>query len=167
MKSRPALGQIGVLLILVLLCTGCGWYSPKSGRTALVSSIGIPLMENQTPEYGLAEQLTSGVTDGLIAENVIDVVDPSRAASVLKATILTYSRSAYTFDAGENVQEYIVEITVRANLVSTDGETTIWDAPSIRAWGVYAADSETEQDGQTRAIKKLTEEILDRTVKGW
>jgi len=124
-------------------------------------------MENQTTEYGLAEQLTSGVTDGLIAENIIDVVDPSRAASILKATILTYSRSAYTFDAGENVQEYIVEITVRAGLVSADGETTIWDAPSIRAWGVYSASSETEQDGQIRAIEKLTQEILDRTVKGW
>jgi hypothetical protein len=134
---------------------------------ALVDSIGIPLMENQTTEFGLAEQLTQGVIDGLIEENIIDVVDPSRAASVLKATILTYDRSAYTFDADESVQEYIVEITVRGSLMQRDQEVPIWEAASIRAWGVYAADEETEQDGQTRAIEKLTEEILNRTVKSW
>jgi hypothetical protein len=167
MIPRNRIGRMYGLCIPVFLLLACGWYSPKSGRTALVSSVGIPLMENQTTEYGLAEQLTQGVIDGLIDENIIDVVDPSRAASILKATILTYQRSAYTFDADENVQEYIVEITVRASLVSTADETPIWEAASIRAWGEYAADEETEQDGQVRAIEKLTAEILDRTVKGW
>lgn len=155
------------LCIPLLLLVACGWYSPKSGRSALVSSIGIPLMENQTAEYGLAEQLTQGVIDGLIDENIIDVVDPSRAESILRATVLTYLRSAYTFDVDENVQEYIVEITVRASLVSAADETPIWEAPSIRAWGEFSAAEETEQEGQARAIEKLTQEILDRTVKGW
>jgi len=156
-----------ILLLLVFGLVGCGFYSFKSGRTALVSSIGVPLFENQTAEYGLAEQLTEGITNGLIEENIIKVVDPSRAESILKGTVLTYSRSAYTFDADENVSEYLVEITIQARLVSAADETLIWEAASIRGWGEYAAGEETEQDGQKRAIEKLTEEIINRTVKGW
>jgi len=165
---RPSfvLRGLGLILLGLVLAT-CGFYSFKSGRTAIVSSIGIPLFENETAEYGLAEQLTEGITDGLIEENIIKVVDPSRAESILKGAVLTYTRSAYTFDADENVQEYIVEITIRARLVSVADDTPIWEAASIRGWGEYSADGETEQDGQKRAIEKLTEEILNRTVKGW
>jgi len=151
----------------ILLLAGCGMYTVKSGRTAVVSSIGVPLFENQTAEYGLAEQLTAGITDQLIDENIIQVVDPSRAESILRATIVSYKRSAYTYDAAENVDEYIVEIIIRARLVKTADDTAIWDAPSIRGWGVYSANEATEQVGQAKAIEKLTEEIINRTAKGW
>jgi hypothetical protein len=165
---RPSLFVRGIISsALIIGLAGCGFYSFKSGRTALVSSIGIPLFENRTAEYGLAEQLTEGITNGLIEENIVKVADPSRAESILKGTVLTYKRSAYTYDADENVSEYLVEITIQARLVSTADETPIWDAASIRGWGEYAADAETEQDGQKRAIEKLTEEIINRTVKGW
>ena len=156
-----------LVLLLALALAGCSFYSFKSGRTSVVSSIGIPLFENQTAEYGLAEQLTEGITAGLIKENIVKVVDPSRAESILKAAVITYKRSAYTFDANDNVREYIVEITIRARLVTARDDKTIWEAQAIRGWGEYAADGETEQDGQVRAIAKLTQEIINRTVKGW
>ena len=95
---RPLVLSLGLCVV-----TGCGMYTVKSGRTAIVASIGIPLFGNETAEYGLAEQLTEGITNGLIEENIISVVDPSRAESVLRAAVKTYKRSAYTFDATENV----------------------------------------------------------------
>jgi len=156
-----------VLLPLLVGLAGCSFYSFRSGRSAAVSSIGIPLFENQTAEYGLAEQLTEGITAGLIKENIVKVVDPSRAESTLKAAVVSYKRSAYTFDAGDNVREYIVEITIRARLAAAADDKVIWEAPALRGFGVYAADSETEQDGQSRAIDKLTQEIVNRTAKGW
>ncbi len=165
MKSGR-LVRYGLSATVLLASSSCAFYTPKPSQTATVESIGIPLMENETAEYGLAEQLTVGVTDGLIEDNTLQVVDPSRAESVLEATILTYERSPYTYDIDENVSEYLVEVTVRARLVRQETGETIWDAASIRAWGEYAA-SETEQDGQRRAIEKLTEEILNRTVKSW
>jgi outer membrane lipopolysaccharide assembly protein LptE/RlpB len=166
--NRPTLSiRTGFLLAGMLALTGCGLYTVKSGRTAVVSSIGIPLFENRTSEYGLAEQLTEGITDQLVEENIVQVVDPSRAESILKAVILSYKRSPYTYDATEYVTEYIVEIVISAKLVKASDDSPIWEAASIRGWGVYPADSGTEQDGQAKAIEKLTEEIINRTAKGW
>ncbi len=163
LPSRPLCAALLVFFILA----GCSPYSFKSGRQPLVKSIGIPLFKNQTPEFGLAEQLTEGITNGLVAENIIDVTDPSRAEGLLKGDVLTYKRSAYTYQADESVQEYLVEITIKAELVRRDGGEPLWSEAALRGWGVYSADTEIELDGQTRAIAKLTEEIVDRTVKGW
>ena len=115
----------------------------------------------------MAERLTEGITNGLVTENIIDVTDPSRAAGILKGNVLSYKRSAYSYQADESVQEYLVEITIKAELSPKDGGEPIWSEAALRGWGVYAADSEDETDGQNRAIDKLTEEIIDRTVKGW
>ena len=172
MSRHSIISRIIILGLLTFALAACGFYTFKSGRKAVVSSIGVPLFANRTAEYGLAEQLTEGITNGLIDENIVNVVDPSRAESVLIAEVLTYERKAYTFDAAENVEEYIVEITIKASLVRTADETPIWEAGSIRGWGIYAPNKdpdkeETEQDGQERAIEKLTEEIIERTVKGW
>jgi hypothetical protein len=37
----------------------------------------------------------------------------------------------------------------------------------MRGFGVYKADTEDEQLGQKRAIEKLSEDILNRTIKSW
>ncbi len=165
MRIRRSIGPY-VIAVLPLVAGSCAFYSPVPSQTAKVESIGVPLMKNETAEFGLAEQLTEGVTDGLIEDNAMKVVDPSRAEGVLEATILNYERSAYTFDAEENVSEYLVEITIKASLINRETGAPIWEASSIRARGEFSA-SETEQDGQRRAIDELIAEILNRTVKSW
>jgi hypothetical protein len=34
-------------------------------------------------------------------------------------------------------------------------------------WGIYSAEDETEDMGRERAIEKLAEDIVNKTVKGW
>jgi outer membrane lipopolysaccharide assembly protein LptE/RlpB len=124
------------------------------------------VFENETTQFGLAEALTSGVIDGLVADNQVKVEDPSTAEAVLNGRVLDYQRKAYTFDENDQVKEYLVEIWVAADLVKKDGSGSIWSAASIRGFGDYAADS-SETLGQKRAIKKIAEDIINRTVKSW
>ena len=38
---------------------------------------------------------------------------------------------------------------------------------SFTSEGIYLADSETEEDGQSRAAQKLVIDIINRTTKNW
>jgi len=157
--------SLGIALLAILLAS-CTPYSFSGGRTALIKTIAVPVFENETSQFGLAEALTAGVVDGLVADNQVKVEDASRAEAVLNGRVLDYQRKAYTFDQNDQVKEYLVEIWVAADLVKRDGSGSVWTAASIRGFGDYAADS-SETLGQQRAIKKITEDIINRTVKSW
>ena len=156
-----------VVLLLTIVAYGCSPYSFSGGRTALVQSVTVPIFENRTTEFGLAETITSGIIDGFIDDNQIKVLDQANAESILTGSIVEYKRGSYTFDETDRVTEYIVEIWVDAELKKKEGDVSVWKAERMRGFGVFKADSEDEQLGQTRAIEKLSEDILNRTIKSW
>lgn len=161
------LWSVVVAVSLTLVVSGCSPYSFSGGRTALVQSVTVPIFENRTTEFGLAETITGGIIDGFIEDNQIKVLDQSSAESILTGSIVEYKRGSYTFDETDRVTEYIVEIWVDAELKKLVGDVSVWKAERMRGFGVYKADSEDEQAGQTRAIEKLSEDILNRTIKSW
>lgn len=151
---------------LIGILAACAPYSFSGGRTALVRTIAIPMFGNETAEFGLAEALTEGITDGFVEDNQVKVVEQSAAEAVLSGRVTDYSRKAYTFDETDQVKEYIVEIWVAASLDLKNDSGSVWIQPNMRGFGVYAADS-AEVLGQTRAIDKLTEDIINLTVRSW
>lgn len=157
---------MGVCLLLAGLLTSCSPYSFSGGRTALVSSIAVPVFENDTAEFGLGEILTAGIIDGFVADNQVKILAANQAEAVLSGRVTDYQRKAYTFDENDQVNEYIVEILVAADLVKQNGEGNVWSQPSIRGFGIYPADS-SETVGQRRAIEKVTEDIINLTIRSW
>lgn len=151
---------------LTVILAACTPYSFSGGRTALVKTIAIPLFGNETAEFGLAEALTEGIINGFVEDNQVKVVDESAAEAVLTGKVTEYSRKAYTFDETDQVNEYIVEIWVAAELERKNDSGSVWSQPKMRGFGVYPADS-AETVGQTRAIAKLTEDIINLTVRSW
>lgn len=165
------------LLIFFLLFVGCGFYSFSGSSLSGLNTIGIPVFENQTLEYGISESLTDTLINLFVRDNTLKVTSEKKADSVLKGTILKYERMAYTFDANENVKEYKVRIFVAVSFEDKKHKKTLWEEKNMEGWGIYSAvaiptssgaDSiETEDMGKARATKKLAEDILNKTVKGW
>lgn len=133
----------------------------------MVQSVAVPIFENRTTEFGLAESITSGIINGFIEDNQIKVLDQNAAEAVMNGTIVDYKTRAYTFDETDRVTEYIVEIWVDAELITREDARSVWKADRARGFGIYKADSEDERLGQTRAIEKLAEDLLNRTIKSW
>lgn len=157
---------LALIVGLMFGLAACSPYSFTGGRTALVKTIAIPQFANDTAEFGLAEALTEGIINGFVEDNQVKVVDASAAEASLSGRVTDYQRKAYTFDETDQVNEYIVEIWVAADLVRKDGSGSVWTQPSIRGFGIYPADS-AEALGQTRAIAKITEDIINLTVRSW
>lgn len=163
-------------LFLAVGFSNCAYYSFSPSVSGELKTIAVPLFENQTQEFGITEALTQGIIDRFIQDNSLKVISPDRADAILLGTITGYERKPYTFDQQENVKEYIIRIYVKAWLERAKNKDKIWEAEKIEGWGTFriAGESnnsqfqpETEELGRQRAIAKLAEDIVNKTVKSW
>ena len=156
-----------ILLIPLFLLFNCGYYSFSGSGLKGIKSVAVPLFEDQTQEYGLRESLTQMVVDAYIQDNNLKVVNQKNSDSILYGTITAYLREAHTFDENENVKEYKIRIFVKVTLEETQKKKIIWEEDNLEGWAIYSAVDETEDDGKEKALEKLAEDIVNRTVKGW
>ena len=89
------------------------------------------------------------------------------ADPICAGTVTQFVRQPFTYKADETVQQYRVIITVSARLEDPVRRNVIWEEAEMVQWGIYEAETETEDQGKIRAIAKLAEDIVNRTVKGW
>ncbi|MBD3297813.1 MAG: hypothetical protein GF341_04090 [candidate division Zixibacteria bacterium] len=59
-----------------------------------------------------------------------------------------------------------MEIWVTAELARQDDTAPVWSKDGIRGFGVYASDAD-ETEGQRLAIEKITEDIINLTIRSW
>jgi hypothetical protein len=152
---------------LILYGLNCTYYSFSGTKAGELKTIAILLFENETPEYGLREDLTQGVTNLFLQDNSLKVVNEKIADSVLRGTVTKYERIAYSFDQNQNAKEYKVIITIRVTFEDAKNKKNVWEEENLQGWGIYSADTETEDLGKKQAISKLAQDILNRTVKSW
>lgn len=162
-KTKLAL----ILIVQLLFLTNCSYYSFSGSGLKGISSVAIPLFEDQTQEYGLRESLTQKLVDAYVQDNTLKVVNQKNSDSILYGTITRYLREAHTFDENENVNEYKVRIFVKATLEETKKKKILWEEDNLEGWAIYSATEETEDEGKEKALQKLAEDIVNRTVKGW
>jgi len=152
---------------LLFSISGCGVYSFSGSGLSGIKTIAIPLFDNQTQEYGIRETLTEKIAERFVQDNTLKVVNEKIADSILQGVITKYEREAHTFDEQENIEEYIVRIWVKVTFEEKKNKKTIWKEDDLLGWGIYSAQDETEDLGKERAIEKLAEDIVNKTVKGW
>lgn len=161
-KALPILIAASFLLVI-----SCGVYTFSPSALGGIKTIAIPLFENQTLQGGIAEKLTDGLAAAFVSDNTLRVVPEGRSDSILRGSVVSYDREAYTYNEAEQVSEYIVTIVISAQFVDAKNDKVIWEDTHMSNWGTYESAGEIEDQGQDRAIAKLVEDILNRTVKGW
>ena len=145
----------------------CGIYTVSPSALGNLKTIAIPLFDNQTTESGLRELLTDRLAQAFVGDNTLKVVPEQQADGILRGSVISYSREPYTYSKAEVVSEYVSRIGIKLQFVNRRSQKVIWEETNMSNWGVYNAVSETENDGKSRAIDKLVEDILNKTVKGW
>ena len=87
-----------ILLTPLLIIIACGVYTFSPSALGDIKSIAIPLFENQTLESGIEGKLADGLSDIFVNDNTLRVLPEGRSDSVLKGSIKSYQRDAYTWD---------------------------------------------------------------------
>ena len=156
-----------IFFYLLFSISGCGIYSFSGSGLSGIDTIAIPLFDNQTQEYGIRETLNEKIAERFVQDNTLKVVNEKTADSILRGVVTRYLRESHTFDEQENIKEYIVRIWVKVSFEEKKNKKIIWNEDDLLGWGIYSAQDETEDLGKERAIEKLAEDIVNKTVKGW
>ena len=155
-----------ISLSVALILSGCGVYTMNPKGKSEIRTIAIEPLENETTEFGLADQLTEIIIDAFIADGNLKVVSPDQADAILKGSLTHHERVPEAFDQNDQVQSYKMVMDFRITLQKAAGGEDYW-SQTTRQEGVYDADTETEEDGQRRAGARLVEMIINRTTKSW
>jgi len=165
----------GVLLagagLVVLGGAGCSHYGFSSSVKTHISTIAVPVLLNETLEYGVEQ----GVTDAIIAEftedSTLRVVREEETDSILRGAIVLYERPVMSYDAAGDPKEYKVRVVAKLSYEDLTKNEIVWEK-EIEGWAVYSDTAvggyeATEEEAQAYAFVKLAQDVLSETVQGW
>ena len=155
-----------------------------------IKSIAIPLMDNQTAEFGLAENITDGILEQFNEAGILYVTNTDIANSILNGTINKVTEGPYTFSKQESVSEYRYKIDVKIEWFDVQDDKNLIEK-TYSAFGAYGLsgdiasdgidndndgkidDDDDDEFGEPRsfaskvAMQKITEDILNDIMTTW
>ena len=153
----------------MLFCS-CAYYSTSSGLVGGISSIAIPVAENDTAEDAIAERLTERTTDAFVADGRLRVVDEESSDAILILRLRTIDDKPFTFTAQEITEQYRFLLWIEVDLLRGNDEMSLLRLNNLEGWGTYAAalpDEEGRDLAIENALDMVIEEIVDRTTSSW
>lgn len=187
MRNRTA--SLGCIVLIVCL-GGCG-YSTHSTLDTRYQTIAVPAFKNLSKEYDLQAPLTNAVIRKFVADSRLDVTSLDKADLILEGVILDYSRKGLTYDAKDEVTQFLCFVSAGARLTDAKSGEVLWEEPQLvgettfytRASGqssdrlrgnaefflptVRSFPSEEENRGVAEALEQLASDIFLRTIEPW
>ncbi len=172
------------------MLAGCG-YTTQSSLAPEYQTIAVSPFYDKTREYDLQAPLTNAVTRKFINDSRLDVVSPDQADLLLEGVILNYQLKGLTFDANDEVTQYLLVITAGVRLTDVQKGEVLWEEKLMagetsyytRAAGqssdrlrgnaevflppVRSFATDEENRAAAEALEQLASDIFYRTVEPW
>ena len=146
-KSKKVNKTVKYFIILSqIFFISCGFYSMAGSIPPHIKSIAIPLMDNQTAEFGLAEDITDGIIEQFNDAGILRISDEKSAHSILRGTIKKVSEGPYTYSKQESVSEYRYKIDVKIEWYDILEEKNIFEGV-YSGFGAYGLSGDIGSDG--------------------
>lgn len=171
-KCCRLLLQLGLVALAPWMMSGCG-YTLSSVVPGYIKTIAIPVFQNSTVEFGIAEDVTSAIQTAFQGNGRLTAAGEKQADSVLRGTVLAYRNQVFGYTQQERATSYEVVLTVRVLYRDLVKSRDIWkeDALTVRTtYNVVAqggVPARTETDARAEVVRKLADQIVSRTVQGW
>ena len=91
----------------------CGFYSLAGSIPPHIKSISIPLVQNQTSDFNLSEDLTDKIISQFNESGILSIKDEDKAHSILNGTIKKITDGPYSYNKNESVSEFRYKIDVK------------------------------------------------------
>ena len=140
-KLKKIVNSISILLIV-----GCSYYSMAGSIPANINSVYIPLIENDTAEFEISENLTSKITQEIAIQNILKITDNSNSDSTILGVITSATDGPFTFDSNEQVDEYRFSISLKILWVDNKNEKNLIEK-TFTGFGNYSINNDPSSDG--------------------
>ena len=111
-KINRQLFYLGSVFLMLTFLVNCGFYSMAGSIPPHIRSISIPLLDNETAEFGISEEITDNLLEKFTDENILRVVDEENSDSILRGSIVQAEDIPYTYSKEEVVGEYRFTISI-------------------------------------------------------
>ena len=172
-RCRPAMPVNALLLAaaMLVLAAGCSHYSFSSAVKTHISTVAIPVLVNETLEFGAEQDLTDALITEFTEDNALRVVGEEEADSIIRGTVVLYERPVISYDASGNPREYRVRVVARLSYEDLTLNEVMWEE-DVEGWAVYSetgkgGDLQSEEQAREYAFEKLAQDVLSKTVQGW
>ena len=179
-----------IFIIFSSLFSGCIYYSMAGSIPAHINSISIPIVENQTAEFGMSESVTENLLLKFNEENILRVTDEEQATSILRGTIVRVTDAPYTFTKEEAVTEYRFTVHMKVEWFDVRDDKVLIEK-EFSGWGAYGLSGDISSDaidndgdglidsedndefGDPRefatavAVTKIAEDVLNEIMTSW
>ena len=140
-KLKKIVNSISIFLIV-----GCSYYSMAGSIPANISNVYIPLIENDTAEFEISENLTSKITQEIAIKNILKITDNSNSDSTILGVITSATDGPFTFDSNEQVDEYRFSISLKILWVDNENEKNLIEK-TFTGFGNYSINNDPSSDG--------------------
>jgi len=182
--------KIYIIFLSFLFSTSCTFYSMAGSIPTHIKSIHIPLFENQTSEFGLAEKITDGVIEQFNEAGILILVSEGSASSILNGTIKNISEGPYSYNKEEIIAEYRYKIDIEVEWFDVKNGKNILKS-NYSGFGAYGVSGDIGSDGidndvdgkidlndddefgeprafaSNVAVNKIAEDILNDIMTTW
>jgi len=140
-KLKKIVNSISIFLIV-----GCSYYSMAGSIPANINNVYIPLIENDTAEFEISENLTSKITQEIAIQNILKITDNSNSDSTILGVITSATDGPFTFDSNEQVDVYRFSISLKILWVDNENEKNLIEK-TFTGFGNYSINNDPSSDG--------------------
>ena len=160
--------KTNILILLMLLHTGCSYYSVSGSLPSHIKTVAVPLFENETVEIDIVEGITSEVIDAIIKDGNMKVVSEFQSDAIVNGTIIDIIEEADTFSKEEEADQFRIRIFANVQFFDRKKNSVIWEEERMEGWARFdTSDTSSRENGIEEALEMLAKEIIDKTVSGW
>ena len=160
----------GAAFLLVTWIAGCAYYSTSSGMLGGIRSLAIPVAENDTVEFEIAERITERAGNAFTEDGQLRIGDAEGADALLLLHGVQLEDRAFTYTAAEETEQYRFKVFVDVALLKVSDDERLLSLEQVEGWGTYDASLEDEEGRDLAvdaALDMIIEEIVDRTTASW
>ena len=145
MELKRKLKKI-VNIVSIFLIVGCSYYSMAGSIPANIKNVNIPLIENDTAEFEISENLTSKIIQEIAIQNILKITDDNNSDSTILGVITSVSDGPFSFDSNEQVDEYRFSLSLKIIWTDNENEKNLIEK-TFTGFGNYSINNDPSSDG--------------------
>lgn len=145
MELKRKLKKI-VNIVSIFLIVGCSYYSMAGSIPANIKNVNIPLIENDTAEFEISENLTSKIIQEIAIQNILKITDDNNSDSTILGVITSASDGPFSFDNNEQVDEYRFSLSLKIIWRDNENEKNLIEK-TFTGFGNYSINNDPSSDG--------------------
>ena len=145
MELKRRLKKI-ISIASIFLLVGCSYYSMAGSIPANIKNVNIPLIENDTAEFEISENLTSKIIQEIAIQNILRITDDSNSDSTILGVITNVSDGPFSFDSNEQVDEYRFSLSLKVAWIDNENEKNLIEK-TFTGFGNYSINNDPSSDG--------------------